>query len=245
MGKTAIAEGLALRIVQGQVPEGLLERRVVTLDVGLLTVGTKFRGDFEERLKQIMQEIIAAKGIIIVIDELHTLVGTGVAEGSIDAANLFKPMLARGEFQCIGATTLDDYRKTIEADPALERRFQPVQVPETTSQETLEILQGLRPHYADFHAVTIADDALLAAVQMSSRYIQERYQPDKALDLIDEASARVCVQRTVAPNRVRKLRDEIAMMQKAKDYAIAQHDFALASKHRARELHLCQELHTF
>lgn len=244
VGKTAIAEGLALRIVQGQVPEGLLERRVVTLDVGLLTVGTKFRGDFEERLKRIMQEIITAKGIIIVIDELHTLVGTGVAEGSIDAANLFKPMLARGEFQCIGATTLDDYRKTIETDPALERRFQPVQVPETTSRETLEILQGLRPLYADFHAVTIADEALLAAVQMSSRYIQERYQPDKALDLIDEASARVCVQRTVAPSRVRRLRDEIVMMQKAKDYAIAQHDFALASKHRARELQLCRELHT-
>ena len=243
VGKTAIAEGLALRIVQGQVPEDLLERRVVALDVGLLTVGTKFRGDFEERLKRIMQEIIAAKGIIIVIDELHTLVGTGVAEGSIDAANLFKPMLARGEFQCIGATTLDDYRKTIEADPALERRFQPVQVPETTPQETLEILQGLRPHYADFHAVTITDEALHAAVQMSSRYIQERYQPDKALDLIDEAAARVCVQRTVAPNRVRKLRDDIVMMQKAKDYAIAKRDFALASKHRARELQLCQELH--
>ncbi|MEO8973240.1 MAG: ATP-dependent Clp protease ATP-binding subunit, partial [Ktedonobacteraceae bacterium] len=243
VGKTAIAEGLALRIVQGQVPEGLLERRVVALDVGLLTVGTKFRGDFEERLKRIMQEIIAAKGIIIVIDELHTLVGTGVAEGSIDAANLFKPMLARGEFQCIGATTMDDYRKTIEADAALERRFQPVQVPETTPQETLEILQGLRPHYADFHGVTIADEALLAAVQMSSRYIQERYQPDKALDLIDEASARVCVQRTVAPSRVRRLRDEIAMMQKAKDYAIAQHDFALASQHRARELQLCRELY--
>ncbi|HVB22422.1 MAG TPA: ATP-dependent Clp protease ATP-binding subunit [Ktedonobacteraceae bacterium] len=244
VGKTAIAEGLALRIVQGQVPESLLGRRVVALDVGLLTVGTKFRGDFEERLKRIMQEIIAAKGIIVVIDELHTLVGTGVAEGSIDAANLFKPMLARGEFQCIGATTLDDYRKTIEADPALERRFQPVQVPETTPQETLAVLQGLRPHYADFHAVTITDEALHAAVRMSSRYIQERYQPDKALDLIDEAAARVCVRRTVAPSRVRKLRDDIVMMQKAKDYAIAQRDFALASKRRTRELQLCQELHT-
>jgi ATP-dependent Clp protease ATP-binding subunit ClpC len=243
VGKTAIAEGLALRIVQGQVPEGLLERRVVALDVGLLTVGTKFRGDFEERLKRIMQEVIAAKGIIIVIDELHTLVGTGVAEGSIDAANLFKPMLARGEFQCIGATTLDDYRKTIEADPALERRFQPVRVPETTPEETLQILQGLRSHYADFHAVTIADEALHAAVQMSSRYIQGRYQPDKSLDLIDEASARVCVQRTVAPSHVRKLRDEIAMMQKDKDYAIAHRDFAMASKHRSRELQLCRELY--
>ncbi len=243
VGKTAIAEGLALRIVQGQVPEGLLERRVVALDVGLLTVGTKFRGDFEERLKRIMQEIIAAKGIIIVIDELHALVGTGVAEGSIDAANLFKPMLARGEFQCIGATTLDDYRKTIETDPALERRFQPVRVPETTPEETLQILQGLRSYYADFHEVTIADEALQAAVQMSSRYIQGRYQPDKSLDLIDEASARVCVQRTVAPSHVRKLRDEIVMMQKAKDYAIAHRDFAMASKHRSRELQLCRELY--
>ncbi len=244
VGKTAIAEGLALRIIQGQVPENLLNCRVVALDVGLLTVGTKFRGDFEDRLKRITQEIISAQGIIIVIDELHTLVGTGVAEGSIDAANLFKPMLARGEFQCIGATTLDDYRKTIEADPALERRFQPIQIPETTPQETLEILRGLRSRYADFHQVTLTDEALLAAVQMSSRYIQRRHQPDKAIDLIDEAAARVCVQRSVAPDQIRRLRDEIITVQKRKDYAIAHRDFATASKQRNQEIRLGQQLRT-
>ena len=242
VGKTAIAEGLALRIIQGQVPENLLNCRVVALDVGLLTVGTKFRGDFEDRLKCITQEIINARGIIIVIDELHTLVGTGVAEGSVDAASLFKPMLTRGEFQCIGATTMDNYRKTIESDPALERRFQPVQVPETTLEETLEILRGLRSLYADFHQVNITDEALLAAVQMSSRYIQGRYQPDKAIDLIDEAAARVCVERSVAPDEIRRLREEIVMMQKAKDQAIAHHDFVLAAKKRIREMQLCQEL---
>ena len=242
VGKTAIAEGLALRIIQGRVPENMLDCRVVALDVGLLTVGTKFRGDFEDRLKRIMQEIINARGIIIVIDELHALVGTGVAEGSVDAANLFKPMLARGEFHCIGATTMDDYRKTIESDPALERRFQPVQIPETTLGETLEILRGLRSLYADFHRVTITDEALLAAVQMSSRYIHSRYQPDKAIDLIDEAAARVCVERSVAPEELRRLREEIIRMQKAKDHAIAQHDFVTAAKKRIREMQLCQEL---
>jgi ATP-dependent Clp protease ATP-binding subunit ClpC len=242
VGKTAIAEGLALRIVQGRVPENLLHCRVVALDTGMLTVGTRFRGDFEERLKRIMEEILANKGIILVIDELHALAGAGVAEGSVDAGNLFKPLLARGEFQCIGATTLSDYRKTIEADPALERRFQPVQVPETTPQETLEILHGLRSHYADFHHVTISDEALQAAVQMSSRYIASRYQPDKAIDLIDEASARVCVSRVVAPERVRVLREEIVLAEKAKDTAIMHRDFAEAGKHRHRELQLRREL---
>ncbi len=242
VGKTAIAEGLAQRIIAGQVPENLRDRRVVTLDVGLLTVGTRFRGDFEERLKRIMQEVLQSKGIIIVIDELHALVGTGVAEGSIDAANLFKPMLARGEFQCIGATTLDDYRKTIEADPALERRFQPVLVPETTPQETLEILRGLRPRYEDFHQVTISDEALIAAVQMSSRYIQNRYQPDKAIDLVDEAAARVCVNISTAPGQVRMLRDELVMAEKAKDYCIAHRDYVRASRHRTYELQVQEEL---
>ncbi|HJT56723.1 MAG TPA: ATP-dependent Clp protease ATP-binding subunit, partial [Ktedonobacteraceae bacterium] len=242
VGKTAIAEGLALRIITGQVPENLQYCRIVTLDVGLLTVGTRFRGDFEERLKRIMQEILQSKGIIIVIDELHALVGTGVAEGSIDAANLFKPMLARGEFQCIGATTFDDYRQTIEADPALERRFQPVQVSETTGQETLTILQGLRSHYEEFHQVILSDEALLAAVQMSSRYIQSRFQPDKAIDLVDEAAARICVNISTVPNQVRMLRDELVMAEKAKDYAIAHRDYATASRHRAYELQVQQEL---
>jgi ATP-dependent Clp protease ATP-binding subunit ClpC len=243
VGKTAIAEGLALRIIEGQVPEQLQHFRVVALDAGLLTVGTKFRGDFEERLKRIAQEILTNRHIIIVIDELHTLVGTGVAEGSIDAANLFKPMLARGEFQCLGATTLEDYRRTIEADPALERRFQPVFVPETTPQETLEILRGLRPHYANFHNVTISDEALVAAIQFSSRYIQNRYQPDNAIDLIDEAAARASVLRSIAPDPIRLLREEVVEVQRAKDYAIAHRDFSTASKHRTKELRLCRKLH--
>ncbi|HZU67025.1 MAG TPA: ATP-dependent Clp protease ATP-binding subunit [Ktedonobacteraceae bacterium] len=242
VGKTAIAEGLAQRIIAGQVPENLRNRRVVTLDVGLLTVGTRFRGDFEERLKRIMQEILQSKGIIIVIDELQALVGTGVAEGSIDAANLFKPMLARGEFQCIGATTVDDYRKSIEADPALERRFQPVLVSETTPQETLEILHGLRPRYEDFHQVTISDEALRAAVQMSSCYIQNRYQPDKAIDLVDEAAARACVNISTVPGQIRMLREELVMAEKAKDYCIAHRDYARAARHRAYELQIQEEL---
>lgn len=243
VGKTAIAEGLAHRIIAGQVPENLLNHRVVSLDVGFLTVGTRFRGDFEDRLKQIMQEVIAAKDIIIVVDELHALLGSGVAEGSIDAANLFKPMLARGEFRCIGATTLEDYRKTIEADPALERRFQPVLVSETNDAQTLEILRGLRSHYADYHQATISDEALQAAVQMSSRYIHNRFQPDKAIDLIDEAAARLCVHRAVAPDAVRDLRERIVTTQRSKDYAINHGDFPAALKLRNEENHLRAELH--
>lgn len=242
VGKTAIAEGLALRIVQEQVPENLQQCRVVALDVGLLTVGTKFRGDFEERLKRIMREIISTPGMIIVIDELHTLVRTGVAEGSIDAANLFKPMLARGEFQCIGATTLEEYRKTIEADPALERRFQPVLVAETNARETLEILRGLRSRYEDFHHVRISDEALVAAVQMSSRYIQGRFQPDKAIDLVDEAASRMRVRRSVAPGTQLQLRDGIVAVQREKDYAIANRDFPLATTLFKREQQLRREL---
>jgi len=244
VGKTAIAEGLAQRILDSKVPDTLSNRRVVALDVAMLTVGTKFRGDYEERLKKIMQEILTDKGIIIVIDELHTLMSSGVAEGSIDAANLFKPMLARGEFQCIGATTYDEYRKTVEGDPALERRFQPIQVRETNVQETGEILRGLRSRYEAFHHVTISDEALVAAVQMSSRYIQGRFQPDKSLDLLDEAAARIGVQRTVVPEDIRRTRDEIVVVQHDKEHEIHQHNFALASLHRGRELRLRQDLRT-
>lgn len=232
VGKTAIAEGLAVRIIEGRVPENLQQCRVVSLDVGLLTVGTRFRGDFEERLKLIMKEILNSPGIIIVIDELHALVGAGVAEGSIDAANLFKPMLARGEFQCIGATTLDDYRKTIEEDPALERRFQSVTINETAPEQTLEVLRGLRPYYAQYHQVTITDDALLAAEQMSTRYISDRFQPDKALDLIDEAAARVRSNCATAPDEVRRLRANLACAQRDSDVAIQHRDFSLALQHR-------------
>lgn len=242
VGKTAIAEGLALRIIQGYVPAELYHSRVVALDAGLLLVGTKFRGDFEERLKLILQEIIDSPGIITVIDELHLLVQSGVADGSVNAANLFKPLLARGEFQCIGATTLDEYRKTIEADPALERRFQPVLVSETSAGETLEILRGLRSRYEDFHHVLISDDALSTAVQMSSRYLPNRYQPDKALDLLDEAASRVCVQRSVAPVPVLQLRDEMMCVLRKKDDAIARHDFPIAAQLLKRERQLLQEL---
>ncbi len=226
------------------MPDTLTNKRVVALDVAMLTVGTKFRGDYEERLKKIMQEIIADKGLIIVVDELHTLMSSGVAEGSIDAANLFKPMLARGEFQCIGATTYDEYRKTVEGDSALERRFQPVQVRETNARETEDILRGLRSRYEAFHRVTISDEALMAAIHMSSRYMQSRYQPDKSIDLIDEAAARISVQRTVVPEQVRRVRDEIVGVQRDKEHEIRQHNFALASLHRGRELRLRQDLCT-
>ena len=242
VGKTAIAEGLAQRIIEEKVPENLSNSRVVSLDVAMLTVGTKFRGDYEERLKKIMQEILDDKGIIMVIDELHTLMSSGVADGSIDAANLFKPMLARGEFQCIGATTYDEYRKTVEGDPALERRFQPIQVRETNTKETLAILYGLRSRYEAYHHVTLSNEALRAAVQMSSRYIQGRFQPDKSIDLIDEAASRLCVQQMVVPEAIRQLRDEIVMAQRDKDHEVRQHNFALAALHRTHELRLRQEL---
>lgn len=235
VGKTAIAEGLAQRIIAGTVPENLLNTRIIALDMGLLSAGTKFRGDFEERLKCIVQEILANQTLIIVIDELHTLVGAGVAEGSVSAANLFKPMLARGEFRCIGATTFDDYRKFIREDAALERRFQPVQVQEPTFQETLTILQGLRPHYAEFHHVAISDAALTAAVQMASQYIQGRHMPDKAIDLLDEAAAYLRVQHSALPEKIHALRNELQHISIAKEQAIIQHDFALAAQQRKRE----------
>jgi ATP-dependent Clp protease ATP-binding subunit ClpC len=191
VGKTAIAEGLAQRIVSGDVPELLADKQVVSLDMGTLVAGTRFRGEFEERLKQILEEVKAAGNIILVIDEIHTLVGAGALGGAMDAANLMKPALARGELQCLGATTLDEYRKHIERDAALERRFQPVKVGEPSVEETIEILQGLRPAYAEHHKVDITDAALVAAAQLSNRYISDRFLPDKAIDLMDEAGSRV------------------------------------------------------
>jgi ATP-dependent Clp protease ATP-binding subunit ClpC len=242
VGKTAIAEGLAQRIACGQVPELLKDKRVVSLDVGLLTIGTKYRGDFEERLKKVVNEIVTAANCIIFIDELHTLVGAGVAEGSVDAANLFKPLLARGEFQCIGSTTMDDYRKTIEKDPALERRFQPVMIRESTPEQTLDILKGLRTRYESYHRVRISDEGLRAAVQLSIRYIQDRHLPDKAIDLIDEASARLSVSRSLAPLGAREMREHLQRLEGEKDLAIAQREFALAADLRDHENRLRQEL---
>ncbi len=242
VGKTAIAEGLALSIVQGKVPDNLQHCRIVALDVGLLSVGTRFRGDFEERLKRILREMATASNLIVFIDELHTLIQVGVAEGSIDASNLFKPMLARSEFQCIGATTLDEYRKTIEMDPALERRFQPVLISETTEQDTLKVLHGLRSRYEAFHRVRICDEALQAAVKLSSRYIPTRFLPDKALDLIDEAASRVRVQCSIVPESIRRYRDEIALVQHEKDEAIAHCNFPYAAYLLKREHQLRQSL---
>lgn len=242
VGKTALAEGLAQRIVEGHVSENLRQTRVVTLDVSLLIVGARFRGDFEERMKTLMREVAQAGNLIVVVDELQNLLGTGVADGSVDMANMFKPMLARGEFRCIGAATFDDYRRTIEHDPALERRFQPVIVAETNSEETLAILRGLRPRYASYHQVVITDEALQAAVHLSNRYLLQRFQPDKAIDLLDEASARACMRRSMVPQPVHRLREVIARTRQRKDRAIRQHDYPMALHRRRQELRLCQEL---
>ena len=242
VGKTAIAEGLAQRVVEGQVPDTLRDKRIVSLDVGLLTVGTKYRGDFEERLKKILEEIVTCKNVILFVDELQALVGAGVAEGSIDAGNLLKPMLARGEFQCIGATTMEEYRKSIEKDPALERRFQPVKVRESTVEETIQILRVLRPRYEAFHHVVIRDDAIVAAAQLSQRYISSRFLPDKAIDLIDEASARLNVGRSILPAEVRTMRDQLVDLEEQKDAAISVRSFDRASELRDREMGMRREL---
>ena len=242
VGKTAIAEGLAQRIVAGSVPDTLKSKRIVSLDVGLLTVGTKYRGDFEERLKKILDEIVEAKNVIVFVDELQALVGAGVAEGSIDAGNLLKPMLARGEFQCIGATTLDDYRKSIEKDPALERRFQPVRVREMTVDETVQILRALRPRYESFHHVRITDEAISAAARLAEQYIQSRFLPDKAIDLMDEAAARLRVGRSVLPSDVRTLQGQLRDIQDQKDAAVGVRSFERASLLRDRELVLHKEI---
>lgn len=228
VGKTAIAEGLSQKIIAGLVPDHLKNQRVVALDVGLLTIGTKYRGDFEERLKRVLAEIVAAHNLIIVVDELHTLIGAGVAEGSVDAANLLKPILARGDFRCLGTTTLDDYRKTIEKDPALERRFQPIVVRETTADETLAILNGLKQRYEAYHHVQIDSAALRAAVVLSGRYVQDRQLPDKAIDLMDEAAARLCVNRSVLPAAVRTLRDKLDRVRDDKNSAIETDAFPVA-----------------
>src|SRR6187401_1889838 len=204
VGKTAIAEGLAHRIVAGDVPDILLNKRVLTLDIGSLVAGTKYRGEFEERLKKIIEELRNTNDAVLFIDELHTLVGAGAAEGAIDAANILKPPLARGELQCIGATTLDEYRKYIEKDAALERRFQPVMVEEPTLEQTIDILMGIRERYEQHHKVTITDEAVRAAADLSIRYITDRHLPDKAIDLIDEAASRVRLRHASAPPALRE-----------------------------------------
>lgn len=237
VGKTAIAEGLAHRIVNNNVPDILEDKQVISLDMGSLVAGTRYRGDFEERLKKVVQEVQEAGNIILVIDEIHTLIGAGGVEGGIDAANLLKPALARGEFQCIGATTLDEYRKHIERDAALERRFQPIMVGEPSVEETIEILFGLRDRYEQHHKVQIADTAIEAAAKLSDRYISDRYLPDKAIDLIDEAGSRVRLRNTL-PAVDRQLKQELRQVTKDKDEAVKAQDFDKAGKLRDRELEL-------
>jgi ATP-dependent Clp protease ATP-binding subunit ClpC len=235
VGKTAIAEGLAHRIVSGDVPETLLNKRVLTLDIGSLVAGTKYRGEFEERLKKIIEELRNTNDAILFIDELHTLVGAGAAEGAIDAANILKPPLSRGELQCIGATTLDEYRKYIERDAALERRFQPVMVEEPTLEQTIEILMGIRERYEQHHKVTITDDAVRAAADLSIRYITDRHLPDKAIDLIDEAGSRVRLRHASAPPALREAQKELDRVTKEKDAAINNQEYEDAARLREEE----------
>lgn len=241
VGKTAVVEGLALDIVNGKVPETLKDKQVYSLDLGSLVAGSRYRGDFEERLKKVLKEINQRGDIILFIDEIHTLVGAGAAEGAIDAASLLKPKLARGELQTIGATTLDEYRKHIEKDAALERRFQPVQVPEPSVDMTIEILKGLRDRYEAHHRVSITDGALAAAAQLSDRYINDRFLPDKAVDLIDEAGARMRIKRMTAPESIRKVDDRIAEVRKQKEAAIDAQDFEKAAGLRDQERKLGEE----
>ncbi|MGJ5674417.1 MAG: ATP-dependent Clp protease ATP-binding subunit [Nostochopsis sp.] len=242
VGKTAIAEGLAQRIANKDVPDILEDKRVVTLDIGLLVAGTKYRGEFEERLKKIMDEIRQAGNVVLVIDEVHTLIGAGAAEGAIDAANILKPALARGELQCIGATTLDEYRKHIERDAALERRFQPVMVGEPSVDETIEILHGLRDRYEQHHKLKISDEALIAAAKLSDRYISDRYLPDKAIDLIDEAGSRVRLINSQLPPAAKELDRELRQLLKEKDDAVRAQDFDRAGELRDREMEIKAEI---
>ncbi|MFE0154246.1 ATP-dependent Clp protease ATP-binding subunit [Nonomuraea sp. NPDC059007] len=238
VGKTAVVEGLSQKIVKGEVPETLKDKQLYTLDLGALVAGSRYRGDFEERLKKVLKEIRTRGDIILFIDELHTLVGAGAAEGAIDAASILKPMLARGELQTIGATTLDEYRKYLEKDAALERRFQPIQVAEPSLSHTIEILKGLRDRYEAHHRVSITDDALVAAARLADRYISDRYLPDKAIDLIDEAGSRMRIRRMTAPPDLREYDEKIANVRRDKESAIDAQDFEKAAALRDQEKQL-------
>ncbi len=238
VGKTAIAEGLALQIKNGDIPEILANKRVVTLDLGGLVAGTKFRGEFEERLKKVMDEVRASGNVILFLDEMHTIIGAGGAEGAIDASNILKPALARGELQCIGATTIDEYRKYVEKDAALERRFQPIMIGEPTVEDAIEILRGLRDRYEAHHRVKITDEALEEAVKLSDRYINDRFLPDKAIDLVDEAGSRVRLRHMEAPQDLKELESKLGDIQKEKDAAISNEEFEKAAQLRDREQEL-------
>ena len=244
VGKTAIVEALAQRIGGGEVPDTLQGKRLVTLDMGALVAGTKYRGEFEERLKKVIEEIKSSGNCVLFIDEIHTIVGAGAAEGAVDASNILKPSLARGELQCIGATTLDDYRKYVERDPALERRLQPVRVEEPTSDETVDILKGVRSRYEDHHNVDITDEALNSAATLASRFISDRFLPDKAIDLIDEAGSRVRLRGSVTPASVKDAMQVLEQVRKEKDEAIASQQYEAAAELRDRELRQSEDLDT-
>lgn len=242
VGKTAVAEGLAYKITNNEIPETLRDKRVMTLDMGTVVAGTKYRGEFEDRLKKVMDEIRQADNVILFIDELHTLIGAGGAEGAIDASNILKPSLSRGELQCIGATTLDEYRKYIEKDAALERRFQPIQVDEPTLEETVQILKGLRDRYEAHHRVTITDEAIEAATNLSERYITERFLPDKAIDLIDEAGSKVRLRSYTIPPNLKELEEKLEAIRKEKDAAVQSQEFEKAASLRDSEQGLREKL---
>ncbi len=242
VGKTAIVEALAQRIAQGDIPETLQGKRLVTLDMGALVAGTKYRGEFEERLKKVIQEIKGSGNCVLFIDEMHTIVGAGAAEGAVDAANILKPSLARGELQCIGATTMDDYRKHVERDPALERRFQPIQVAEPTIEETTDILQGVKSRYEEHHRVEITDDAIATAANLSARFIADRFLPDKAIDLIDEAGSRVRLRNSTTPLSVKEVMKVLENVRKEKDDAISSQQYEYAAELREREIRLVEKM---
>ena len=242
VGKTAIVEALAQRIAKGDIPETLQGKRLVTLDMGALVAGTKYRGEFEERLKKVIQEIKGSGNCVLFIDEMHTIVGAGAAEGAVDAANILKPSLARGELQCIGATTMDDYRKHVERDPALERRFQPIQVAEPTIEETTYILQGVKSRYEEHHRVEITDDAIATAANLSARFIADRFLPDKAIDLIDEAGSRVRLRNSTTPLSVKEVTKVLENVRKEKDDAISSQQYEYAAELREREIRLVEKV---
>ncbi|MCI0817901.1 MAG: ATP-dependent Clp protease ATP-binding subunit [Chloroflexi bacterium] len=242
VGKTAIVEALAQRIIRGEVPEMLLNKRLVTLDIGSLVAGTKYRGEFEERLKKVIEELKSAGNCILFIDEMHMLVGAGAAEGAVDAANILKPSLARGELQCVGATTLDDYRKHIEKDSALERRLQPITVDEPGIEDTIEILKGVRARYEEHHGLTISDEALESAAELASRYVPDRFLPDKAIDLVDEAASRVRIKRSYAPPPLQEAAKGLDSLRREKEEAITAQQYEFAAELRDREVKLQDKL---